>query len=62
MERGIAYTPVRLRGTASGANPVRGKWRASRTREAAKTGGARRDRTADLLIANEALSQLSYGP
>src|SRR5437588_4776739 len=25
-------------------------------------GGARRDRTADLLIANEALSQLSYGP
>ena len=24
-------------------------------------GGARRDRTADLLIANEALSQLSYG-
>src|SRR5438552_10138377 len=27
-----------------------------------KAGGARRDRTADLLIANEALSQLSYGP
>ena len=25
-------------------------------------GGAGRDRTADLLIANEALSQLSYGP
>jgi hypothetical protein len=25
-------------------------------------GGARRDRTADLLVANEALSQLSYGP
>ena len=25
-------------------------------------GGAERDRTADLLIANEALSQLSYGP
>ena len=35
---------------------------ASRSREAAKAGGARRDRTADLLIANEALSQLSYGP
>jgi hypothetical protein len=37
-------------------------WLASRSRAAAKTGGARRDRTADLLIANEALSQLSYGP
>jgi YggT family protein len=29
---------------------------------AAGVGGAERDRTADLLIANEALSQLSYGP
>jgi hypothetical protein len=28
----------------------------------AKAGGARRDRTADLVIANDALSQLSYGP
>ena len=28
----------------------------------AKRGGAERDRTADLLIANEALSQLSYSP
>src|SRR5438477_5156691 len=28
----------------------------------AKAGGAERDRTADLLIANEALSQLSYSP
>jgi hypothetical protein len=27
-----------------------------------KIGGARRDRTADLVIANDALSQLSYGP
>ncbi len=34
----------------------------SRSRAAAKTGGARRDRTADLVIANDALSQLSYGP
>jgi hypothetical protein len=29
---------------------------------AAKVGGARRDRTADLLHAMQALSQLSYGP
>src|ERR1700730_18091123 len=28
----------------------------------AKAGGARRDRTADLVIANDALSQLNYGP
>ncbi len=27
-----------------------------------KAGGASRDRTGDLLVANQALSQLSYGP
>jgi hypothetical protein len=27
-----------------------------------KSGGARRDRTDDLLLAKQALSQLSYGP
>ena len=27
-----------------------------------KTGGASRDRTGDLLLAKQALSQLSYGP
>jgi hypothetical protein len=27
-----------------------------------RIGGAKRDRTADLLVANEALSQLSYSP
>ena len=35
---------------------------ASRSRGAAKAGGARRDRTDDLLLAKQALSQLSYGP
>jgi hypothetical protein len=29
---------------------------------ATSTGGARRDRTDDLLLAKQALSQLSYGP
>ena len=29
---------------------------------AAKVGGARRNRTDDLLLAKQALSQLSYGP
>ena len=33
-----------------------------RTENQRRAGGASRDRTADLLIANEALSQLSYGP
>ena len=37
-------------------------WLANRSREAAKVGGAKRDRTADLLHAMQALSQLSYGP
>ena len=34
----------------------------SRSAVSAKTGGARRDRTADLVNAIHALSQLSYGP
>src|SRR5262249_30174458 len=33
-----------------------------RTSEAVPAGGARRDRTDDLLLAKQALSQLSYGP
>jgi hypothetical protein len=33
-----------------------------RGRRALESGGARRDRTADLLLAKQALSQLSYGP
>jgi hypothetical protein len=37
-------------------------WLANRSHEAAKVGGARRDRTDDLLLAKQALSQLSYGP
>ena len=36
--------------------------RLMRSEEADDTGGARRDRTADLLHAMQALSQLSYGP
>src|SRR5258706_9157687 len=50
------------------ASPETARLRASALRRgslrrcAAKTGGAERDRTADLLIANEALSQLSYSP
>jgi hypothetical protein len=46
--------PVRLRPFGSGATALL----ASR----AKAGGARRDRTDDLMLAKHALSQLSYGP
>jgi hypothetical protein len=38
------------------------EWQKLPTSSALWGGGAERDRTADLLIANEALSQLSYGP
>jgi hypothetical protein len=46
--------PVRLRPLGSGATALLA------TR--AKAGGARRDRTDDLMLAKHALSQLSYGP
>ena len=38
------------------------KVRSTNRGPAAKAGGARRDRTDDLLLAKQALSQLSYGP
>ena len=44
------------------AGNLRTVWLANRSCEAAKVGGARRDRTDDLLLAKQALSQLSYGP
>jgi hypothetical protein len=46
-----------------GAAAFATSWRAwPKQAQPAKAGGARRDRTADLVIANDALSQLSYGP
>ena len=49
------------------ASPENAPWAGSRSAThclagSETVGGAERDRTADLLIANEALSQLSYGP
>jgi hypothetical protein len=46
------------------SDPVGSAWQLSPGRHAplAEGGGARRDRTADLLHAMQALSQLSYGP
>jgi hypothetical protein len=61
-QEGSGGQPSPLRGIEQVQTSVHDGWLANRSREAAKVGGARRDRTADLLIANEALSQLSYGP
>src|SRR5262249_57962307 len=50
---------------SSAPNRIRLRWGsapAGRSILAAAGGGAEGDRTPDLLIANEALSQLSYGP
>ena len=47
---------------AGHASPFGHPAAAPRVARRAKRGGARRDRTADLIIANDALSQLSYGP
>src|ERR1700760_1001617 len=41
---------------------VGGRLRAAESPTPSKNGGARRDRTDDLMLAKHALSQLSYGP
>ena len=41
---------------------MRGIWKVTHVLKAQSTGGARRDRTDDLMLAKHALSQLSYGP
>src|SRR5882757_5617106 len=54
--------PVFAFGYAGHASPF-GSWVAApRVARRAKRGGARRDRTDDLMLAKHALSQLSYGP
>src|SRR5712692_8744896 len=60
-ERGLAEARLRLSGYDAAAFATR--WLAEpKLAKPAKAGGARRDRTADLLHAMQALSQLSYGP
>ena len=54
----LSYRPAWIRPRL---NPFNNKGLASQNTEA-KTGGAGRDRTGDLLSANQALSQLSYSP
>src|SRR5215831_2380928 len=61
----IAVAPARLRPSGYAghhASPFGHHVAAPREARRAKRGGARRDRTADLLHAMQALSQLSYGP
>ena len=47
---------------AASRSSVSGRGAPPRARRGASHGGARRDRTDDLLLAKQALSQLSYGP
>ena len=55
---------ARLRPRGPGRGTLRPSASVAAPREArrAKRGGARRDRTDDLMLAKHALSQLSYGP
>ena len=53
---------ARLRRFAATSGSLRYSGLASRSCEAAKAGGGERDRTDDLLLAKQALSQLSYTP
>jgi hypothetical protein len=68
-----ALSRLACQAVASGTSPPSPKWASarqpslpaglpSRSSEGAKAGGARRDRTDDLMLAKHALSQLSYGP
>jgi hypothetical protein len=63
MNRVITPVHVGTRGNRLAAVTVRYALASSRaSRAGGKAGGASRDRTGDLLVANQALSQLSYGP
>jgi hypothetical protein len=58
---------IQMHGRAFGARALQARSFADQPRRRSKTfhsrlGGARRDRTDDLLLAKQALSQLSYGP
>ena len=66
---GLSGFVVFLSRMRSALDPARAGLAARRRAEGAlparcatKSGGARRDRTADILLAKQALSQLSYGP
>ena len=54
--------PLHIVGIAAGSRPYRCAPVDSLRNDSVSVGGARRDRTADLLLAKQALSQLSYGP
>ena len=56
----VGSQPAYAKATAS--QPSQSAGLPSRSATGAKAGGARRDRTDDLLLAKQALSQLSYGP
>src|SRR6266851_10255983 len=63
VSRTIWFWSARLRSSSFDAAAFAAVGSPSRSwRQPAKAGGARRDRTDDLMLAKHALSQLSYGP
>src|SRR5437016_5333393 len=61
--KSVYVEPVRRRPSGFGGTAFATRGLAQpKQAQPAKAGGARRDRTADLLHAMQALSQLSYGP
>ena len=54
--------PARLRSSSYAGHASINQDRLCHAKPKAKRGGARRDRTDDLMLAKHALSQLSYGP
>src|SRR5258707_3074542 len=63
MKRTLSRAEARFRPRGLGRGSLRyDRFAEPKQAQPAKAGGARRDRTADLVIANDALSQLSYGP
>ena len=61
MEFGLTAARLRLSATP-GTLRISRAWLRHAKPAKAKRGGARRDRTDDLMLAKHALSQLSYGP
>src|SRR5258707_15378236 len=63
MKRTLSRAEARFRPRGLGRGSLRyDRFAEPKQAQPARRGGARRDRTADLVIANDALSQLSYGP
>jgi hypothetical protein len=62
MQLARKASSTRRKAAAAKRHSETGATRGEATRNGEKNGGASRDRTDDLIVANDALSQLSYSP